>query len=238
MDEINNLIILAQNGNKKAREKLISDNIGLIWSIVKKFSNRGYELEDLFQIGAIGLLKCIDKFDNNFKVKFSTYAVPMIIGEIKRFLRDDGLIKISRPIKEIGNKIKYIQENFFKKNGYQPTLKDLEHELNIPREDLIIALDANKNIESIYNKISQSDGSTCFLLDKLKFDDQENLRTVNKIAIHSVMKNKLNDLERKLIEQRYFLDKTQSEVAKNLNLSQVQVSRFEKKILNKLRQNM
>lgn len=238
MDEINNLIILAQNGNKKAREKLISDNTGLIWSIVKKFSNRGYELEDLFQIGAIGLLKCINKFDNNFKVKFSTYAVPMIIGEIKRFLRDDGLIKISRPIKEIGNKIRYIQENFVKKNGYQPTLKDLEHELNIPREDLIIAMDANKNIESIYNKISQSDGSTCFLLDKLKFYDQENLRTVNKIAIHSVMKNKLNDLERKLIEQRYFLDKTQSEVAKNLNLSQVQVSRLEKKILNKLRQNM
>lgn len=237
MDEINNLIVLAQNGDKNAKEKLILDNKGLIWSIVKKFSNRGYELEDLFQIGVIGLLKCINKFDNKFNVKFSTYAVPMIIGEIKRFLRDDGLIKISRPIKEIAGKIRYAQENFLKKYGRQATLNDLANELNISLEELIIAMDANKNVESIYQTINQSDGSTCFLLDKLNSKDNGHSKIINKIAIHSVIE-KLDYIEKEIIKQRYFFDKTQSEVAKKLNLSQVQVSRLEKKILNKIRQNM
>ena len=234
MDDVKNLIRLAQNGDKSAKEKLISDNKGLIWSIVKRFSNRGYELEDLFQIGTIGLLKCIDKFDNDYDVKFSTYAVPMIMGEIKRFLRDDGLIKISRPIKEISNKIKYAQENFFKNTGTMPTLNDLSNELNIPIEDLIIAMDSNKNIESIYKTIDQPDGSVSYLIDKIKYDDQANSRLIDKIVINSLI-NKLESTEREIIIQRYFYDKTQAQVAKKLNISQVQVSRLEKKILNKLR---
>lgn len=237
MDEVKNLIKLAQTGDKSAKEKLIFDNTGLIWSIVKRFANRGYELEDLFQIGAIGLLKCIDKFDNDYDVKFSTYAVPMIMGEIKRFLRDDGLIKVSRPIKEISNKIKYAQENFFKNTGSLPTLNDLSNELNIPVEDLIIAMDSNKNIESIYKTISQPDGSVSYLIDKIKCDDQTNTKLIDKIVINSLI-NKLDSMEKEIIVQRYFCDKTQSQVAKKLNISQVQVSRLEKKILNKLRKDL
>ena len=237
MNDVRDLIKLAQNGDKSAKEKLIFDNKGLIWSIVKRFSNRGYELEDLFQIGTIGLLKCIDKFDNDYDVKFSTYAVPMIMGEIKRFLRDDGLIKISRPIKEISNKIKYAQENFFKSTGNLPTLNDLSNELNIPVEDLIIAMDSNKNIESIYKTIDQPDGSVSYLIDKIKCDDQTNSKLIDKIVINSLI-NKLESTEKEIIIQRYFYDKTQAQVAKKLNISQVQVSRLEKKILDKLRKGL
>lgn len=235
MEETKKLIVLAQNGDKSAKEKLIRENTGLIWSIVKKFSNRGYELDDLFQIGAIGLLKCIDKFNNNYGVKFSTYAVPMIMGEIKRFLRDDGLIKISRPIKEISKKIKYVQENFFKRTGNFPTLNDLADELKISYEELLIAMDSNKNVESIYKTIRQPDGNTTYLIDKIKYD--EHSRIIDQITVNDII-NKLEDAEKEIILQRYFYDQTQSQIAKKLNISQVQVSRLEKKILLKMKKNL
>lgn len=236
MDKTKKMIELAQNGDKSAKEKLISENTGLIRSIVKRFSNRGYELEDLFQIGAIGLLKCIDKFDISYNVKFSTYAVPMIIGEIKRFLRDDGLIKISRPIKEISIKIKYAQENFFKRTGKLPTLNDLSQELQIKQEELLIAMDSKRTIESIYKTINQADGSVSYLIDKIKCDDQNNSHIIDKITVNNII-NKLDNAEKEIITQRYFYDKTQAQVAKKLNISQVQVSRLEKKILMKMRKN-
>lgn len=236
MDETKKMIELAQNGDKSAKEKLISENTGLIRSIVKRFSNRGYELEDLFQIGAIGLLKCIDKFDISYDVKFSTYAVPMIVGEIKRFLRDDGLIKISRPIKEISIKIKYAQENFFKRTGKLPTLNDLSQELQIKQEELLIAMDSKRTIESIYKTINQADGSVSYLIDKIKCDDQNNSHIIDKITVNDII-NKLDNAEKEIITQRYFYDKTQAQVAKKLNISQVQVSRLEKKILMKMRKN-
>lgn len=235
MDKTKDLIIRAQNGDKKAKEKLVSENIGLVWSIVKRFSNRGYELDDLYQIGSIGLLKCIDKFDVNYNVKFSTYAVPMIIGEIKRFLRDDGMIKISRPLKEISIKIKRAEENFINQNNRSPTLKELSDYLNISQEELLMAMDANKNIESIYQTANQSDNDNFSIIDKIKTEDTS-AKIINKIALNDII-NKLDANEKEIIIQRYFCDKTQTEIAKKLQMSQVQVSRLEKKILLKMRKN-
>lgn len=235
MDETKQLILLAQNGNAEAKDKLISQNTGLIWSIAKRFLNRGYELEDLYQIGALGLLKCIDKFDIGYDVKFSTYAVPMIMGEIKRFLRDDGMIKIARPLKEISIKARRAQENFIKENGKSPTIKELAKILDTDQDELIMALDSNRNIESIYQTITQSDGSTTFLIDKIKCADS-NSDIIDKIAVSDII-NKLDESEREIIVQRYFNDKTQTEIASLLNISQVQVSRMEKKILMKMRKN-
>lgn len=235
MDETKQLILLAQNGDAEAKDKLISQNTGLIWSIAKRFLNRGYELEDLYQIGALGLLKCIDKFDIGYDVKFSTYAVPMIMGEIKRFLRDDGMIKIARPLKEISIKARRAQENFIKENGKSPTIKELAKILDTDQDELIMALDSNRNIESIYQTITQSDGSTTFLIDKIKCADS-NSDIIDKIAVSDII-NKLDESEREIIVQRYFNDKTQTEIASLLNISQVQVSRMEKKILMKMRKN-
>lgn len=236
MDETKKLIMLAQKGDKFAKERLVTENEGLIWSIVKRFSNRGYEIDDLYQIGAIGLLKCIEKFDISYDVKFSTYAVPMIMGEIKRFLRDDGMIKISRPFKEICVKAKHAQENFIKCNGKSPTINELANELKISHEELLMALESNKSIESIYQTINQTDGSSFFLIDKIKCKDSENSNIIDKIALNDII-NKLEDAEKEIIIQRYFCDKTQSQIAKKLNISQVQVSRLEKKILMKMREH-
>ncbi len=234
MEDIFELINRSQNGDKEATAKIVEDNQGLVWSVVKKFAGRGLEFDDLYQIGVIGLIKCIEKFDNSFEVKFSTYAVPMIMGEIRRFLRDDGMIKISRPIKELSIKIKYAKDEFTREKGVMPTIDELANMLNVSNEDVILALDVTRDVESLYQSANKSDGSTVYLLDKVpsKNDDEEKI--IDNLALNQVIE-RLPDKEREIIKLRYFQDKTQCEVAKIIGVSQVQVSRLEKKVLLTMR---
>lgn len=233
MDETLELIKKSQEGDNFATETLIKNNVGLIWNIVKKFYNRGYEPDDLFQIGSIGLLRCIQKFDAvNYNVKFSTYAVPMIIGEIKRFLRDDGMIKISRPLKELAIKAKYAEESYMKRMGAQPTVKELAAELNVAVEELIMAMDSSREVEYLYQTVNNSDA---FLIDKLSAtQNKSDSKVIDVIALKEVLE-KLTKKERQIIVLRYFKDKTQTEIAKRLGISQVQVSRIEKKVLQEMK---
>ncbi|MCL2355650.1 MAG: RNA polymerase sporulation sigma factor SigF [Defluviitaleaceae bacterium] len=231
------LIARAQAGDNDAAEQLIRDNSGLIWSVVKKFAKRGYEPDDLYQIGAIGLLKCIRKFDTSFEVKFSTYAIPMIIGEIKRFLRDDGIIKVSRPMKELATKARYATEALTAKFGRQPTLSELAEEIGAETEDLIIATEAAHDVESLHATIYQGDGSPIFLIDKIAQADDDSEKKINIIALKQLI-SRLKPKERQVIILRYFRDKTQTEVAKAIGVSQVQVSRIEKKVLQSLKKGL
>ena len=233
--DILELIKLAQNGDKNATEMIIEQNTGLIWSVVRRFLNRGYDADDLYQIGSIGLLKCIKKFDINFDVKFSTYAVPMIMGEIKRFLRDDGLIKVSRPLKEIATKAKYMRDVLTKQNDEEPTISELAIAIDVSLEDLIVALDADKEIESLYSTVYQSDGKSVYLIDKLELKNDNQEKIVDNIVLKDIIEN-LEPRERDIITLRYFEDKTQSQVAKIIGVSQVQVSRIEKRVLAKIRE--
>ena len=236
MDSTLALIARAQAGDDDAAEQLIKENSGLIWSVVKKFAKRGYEQDDLYQIGAIGLLKCIRKFDTSFEVKFSTYAVPMIIGEIKRFLRDDGMIKVSRPMKELATKARYITEMLTAKLGRQPTINELAAELDVTTEELNVAMEAGLEVESLYTTIYQGDGSPIFLIDKVaqSGDGSDQDQAVNILALKQLI-DRLKPRERQVIILRYFQDKTQMEVAKTIGVSQVQVSRIEKKVLQALK---
>ena len=231
------LIKLSQEGDKAARDRVVMENVGLVWSIVRRFANRGHEMEDLFQIGSIGLIKAIDKFDYSFEVKFSTYAVPMITGEIKRFLRDDGMIKVSRSLKETATKIRAVREQFGNKYGREPTLEEIEEELNIARDEIVMALDTGAEVESLYKTIYQGDGNPIYLIDKLIETNDESEKLVDKLALREVIAT-LNEKEQEIIRLRYFKDRTQTDIAKELGISQVQVSRMEKRILKILREKM
>lgn len=234
------LIELAHKGDKKARDLLVQENIGLVWSIVKRFYGRGYEADDLFQIGCIGLIKAVDKFDNSFDVQFSTYAVPLIMGEIKRFIRDDGLVKISRTIKENNWKIKKASRELMQKYGREPTIEEISSETGIETEDIVQAMEAVSDVESIYKSVYQNDGSEIYLIDRIKFDDshRENVeKMINNMVVWQALEE-LSEIERKVIIMRYFQDKTQTEIAKKLGISQVQVSRMEKKILFNLKKKI
>lgn len=232
MDETKKLIALAQSGDSAAKEQLIVENSGLIWSIVRKFLGRGYDAEDLFQIGAIGLIKCIDKFDMAYDVKFSTYAVPMIMGEIRRFMRDDGMIKVSRPLKELAGRAKYARESLTAKNGCEPTIGELAEELDVSAEELIEALDASREVESIFQTVYRSDGTPVYLIDRLSTDKADDI--TDSLALRQAL-TALEPKERKIIYLRYFRDMTQSETAKRVGISQVQVSRLEKKIISRIK---
>lgn len=237
MDNIE-LIRKSQAGNKEARDLVVMNNVGLVWSIVRRFINRGHEPDDLFQIGTIGLIKAIDKFDFSFKVKFSTYAVPMIMGEIKRYLRDDGMIKVSRSLKETSVKIKRTREKLTNKFGREPTIEEICDELNLDREDVIMALESNTEVESLNKTIYRGDGNSIYLIDKLEGNDEdESEQVVDKLTLRETIES-LDEKDKKIILLRYFQDKTQTDIAKELGISQVQVSRLEKKILAKLREKM
>jgi len=235
MDATLKLIARAQDGDNTAAEQLIKENSGLVWSVVKKFSKRGHEADDLFQIGAIGLLKCIRKFDTSYDVKFSTYAIPMIIGEIKRFLRDDGLIKVSRPMKELATKARYVQEQLMARMGRQPTINELAQELGAEVEDLVVAMEAGLDVESLHATIYQGDGSPIYLIDKVARNMDGGDKTVTVLALKQLI-GRLKPKERQVIVLRYFQDKTQVEVARAIGVSQVQVSRIEKKVLKALKE--
>jgi len=230
MYKIKELISLAQRGDENAKKQLIEENTGLVWSIVKRFANRGYEAEDLFQLGLIGLIKCIDKFDFSFNVKFSTYAVPMIMGEIKRFLRDDGPIKISRKMKELAVKAKMLEEAITKKTGKSPTVNYIAEQLDTTVEELVAALDSSREVESIYSTVYQNDGNPVYLIDKLTEKENSDEKMIDNILLRQLIEN-LPKREKEIIKLRYFEDKTQTEVAKKIGISQVQVSRIEKRLL-------
>lgn len=236
MDTIE-LILQSKQGDKTARSRVVMENVGLVWSIVRRFLGRGHEAEDLFQIGSIGLMKAIDKFDTSFEVKFSTYAVPMITGEIKRFLRDDGMIKVSRSLKETAGKIRIVREQLENRNGREPTIEEIGEVLQLAKEEIVLALESGAEVESLYKTIYQGDGNSVYLIDKIDQEENENETLINHLALQEVIKS-LGEKEKEIIELRYFGEKTQSEIAKKLGISQVQVSRLEKKILKEMREKM
>lgn len=231
------LIKLSKEGDKEARDRVVTENVGLVWSIVRRFANRGHEMEDLFQIGSIGLIKAIDKFDASYEVKFSTYAVPMITGEIKRFLRDDGMIKVSRSLKETATKIRMVRERYGNAYGREPTIEEIEDELNIARDEVVMALETGAEVESLYKTIYQGDGSPIYLIDKLAETKDESENLVDRLALKEIIAS-LDEKEQEIIRLRYFKDRTQTDIAKELGISQVQVSRMEKRILKIMREKL
>lgn len=227
----------AHEGDKEARDLLVTENLGLIWSIVRRFAGRGYEMEDLFQIGTIGLMKAIDKFDLSMEVKLSTYAVPMIMGEIRRFLRDDGMLKVSRPIKELAAKAGMAREKLEFSLGREPTLDEIANAVGASREEVAVSLEAGAEVESIYRPVSKEDEGGSCLLDKLAEPSSENEEILNRLVLENLIRD-LNPQERQVIMGRYFENRTQTAIAETLGISQVQVSRMEKKILREMREKL
>lgn len=232
-DTTYSLILAAQNGNAEATEKLIEENMGLVMSVAKRFYTRGYDKDDINQLGAMGLLRAVKNFDTSLNVKFSTYAVPMIMGEIKRFLRDDGPLKVSRDIKRTAAQITYFIESEKAKNGISPGINDIADALGITVDEVLRAQDATRPPDSIFSE--RNDGDTK-LVDYIK-DSSDESNLLAKIDIKSAL-SQLSERERTIIIMRYFLDKTQSDIAKRLGISQVQVSRLEKKILTQLKSSL
>ena len=226
-----NSIKRAQDGDKFEMDRLIRENNGLIWSIVKRFMNRGYEVEDLYQIGCIGFIKSIKRFDTNFEVKLSTYSVPYILGEIKRFIRDDGPIKVSRSIKELNTKINELKRHYLL-NGKEITLEQICKELKIQKEDAIIAMESTNAVESMdaATNAENKEGKQMTIFDKISTGKNEEEIITNRMVV-----NELHDRDKEIILLRFFKEKTQTEVAKILGISQVQVSRIERKILNEMK---
>lgn len=232
--QLSDVIIRAQSGDKAARDKLVEDNIGLVWSIVKRYTGRGYEVDDLFQIGSIGLIKAIDKFDLSFNVKFSTYAIPMIQGEIKRFLRDDGIVKVSRIAKENNWKIKKVVMAFEKKYAKEPTIDEISKLTGLDKSDIIFSMETDITIDSINRTLYENDGHEVYLIDSINNGFDEIEKIVDNMVLEKVI-NILNEEEKNIIKMRYYEGKTQTQIADMMGMSQVQVSRYEKKIIERLR---
>ena len=225
----------AQNGDKAAMEKLIDNNNGLIWSIVKRFKNRGYEIDDLYQIAVLGFIKAIKKFDTSFAVKLSTYAVPYILGELKRYVQTEGPIKISRSIKELLYKISETQKEFLKQ-GKELSIEEMSKEIGVPKEEIVIALESKVPVNSIYENDSGEDDNLN-ILDRLSSGIDEQNLIINKIAIGDLIKD-LKEREKQVILLRYFRGKTQMEVAKLIGVNQIQVSRIERNVLGKMKRKL
>lgn len=229
------LVKRAQSGDKGARDALIDKNTGLVWSVVSRFKNRNVETEDLFQIGCLGLIKAVDKFDCSFDVQFSTYAVPMILGEIRRYFRDDGVIKVSRSLKELSLKARSISERLEQNLGRPPSIKELAQALNEEPENIVLAIEASRAPESLYREYEDQEGSESRLIDRIAANPNDGeAETVERISLHIALKQ-LTNREKEIIKMRYYSGLTQQNIAERLGISQVQVSRLEKKILQLLR---
>ena len=237
MEHTEELIRRSQEGDKEAREILIEENMGLIHHVVKRFLGRGVEAEDLFQIGAIGLVKAVDRFDLSFDVRFSTYAVPMIAGEIKRFLRDDSMIKISRSLKELAIRAARLREELLMERGEEPGVEELAERLGVEPEELVQAMDGSAEVESLQKIVYQGDGEGLSLMDKVDQGKDEEETLLRQLLLEQLLSS-LEPKERRLIVLRFFHDRTQTQVAEELGMSQVQVSRLEKKILQALKKRM
>ena len=233
------IIERAQNGSKDDMTKLVEDNNGLIWSIVRRFSGRGFEIDDLYQIGCIGFIKSIQRFDTSFEVRLSTYAVPYILGEIKRYIRDDGPIKVSRSIKELNVKIVELQKEYYNKYGKEITLEEISKELRISKEEITMALDSTRPVDSIEDAQYRDNKTdkTVSILEQLSTGKDEQTEIINKIAIKNLI-SELGEKEKEIIMLRYYKQKTQMQVSKILGITQVQVSRIERKILDDMKRKL
>ena len=227
----------AQSGSNEAMENLIKNNQGLIWNIVKRFSGRNYEIEDLYQIGCLGFIKAIRRFDTNFEVQVSTYAVPYILGEIKKYIRDDGIVKVSRSVKELGIKVKQLQNEYLKKNKEEISIQEIAKELNVDKEEVIFAIEAQRPVESIYQEEQGDEKNKRELISKIPSNNNQENNIVNNMALAQIIEN-LDSRERQIIILRFYRDKTQTQVGKMLGISQVQVSRIEKNVLSKIKQKL
>lgn len=232
-------IIKAQKGDKEIMTSLVNNNMGLVYSITKRFQGRGFEMEDLNQIGTLGLIKAIKQFDTSYDVKLSTYCVPYILGEIKRYIRDDGKIKVSRSIKELGMKISVIQKEYLDKKGKEITIEEISKILKVSKEEIAVAIDAtSSNVvtsmnEPIYNKNEEK----VFVEDTIQSNKNEEVQITDKLCIEQMLKE-LDSRDREIIILRYFKENTQAQVAKILGISQVQISRIEKKVLLSMRKKL
>lgn len=227
----------AQSGSNEAMENLIKNNQGLIWNIVKRFSGRNYEIEDLYQIGCLGFIKAIRRFDTNFEVQVSTYAVPYILGEIKKYIRDDGIVKVSRSVKELGIKVKQLQNEYLKKHKEEISIQEIAKELNVDKEEVIFAIEAQRPVESIYQEEQGDEKNKRELISKIPSNNNQENNIVNNMALAQIIEN-LDSRERQIIILRFYRDKTQTQVGKMLGISQVQVSRIEKNVLSKIKQKL
>ena len=239
MSRTEELIAKAQQGDREASEALVEENSGLIWSVARRFLGRGTEADDLYQLGCLGFLKAVEGFDLGYGTQFSTYAVPKIAGEIRRFLRDDGMVKVSRSLKENGYKISRAKEVLTTELGRDPSLLELSAMTELGTEEIVMALDANRGVESIYQPVCGSDGDELLLIDQIGdqsdvYEEPEKEAVLNKMVIRQLM-DTLDETEQQIIRLRYFENKTQCEVAGILAVTQVQISRNERKILAKLR---
>ena len=229
-------IIKAQNNDEEAMTKIIKTNSGLIWSIVKIFLGRGYDKEELEQIAYIGFIKAIKRFDTTLEFKLSTYAVPYIIGEIKRFIRDDGAIKVSRSIKELSAKIGQIQNEYITKKGEEITVEELARELKVEKEEIVVALESQRTVESIDKNVYDDENGES-KISKISNQEDETTILLNKLCVEELINN-LETRDKKIILLRYYKRKTQTEVAKMLGITQVQVSRLEKRILSEMKEKI
>ena len=229
-------ILRAQNGDRDEMASLIEENNGLIWSIVKRFSGRGYEVEDLYQIGTIGFIKSIKRFDTSFDVRLSTYAVPYILGEIKRFIRDDGPIKVSRSIKELSIKILELKKEYLNKTGQEISLKEISEKLKLPKEEIAMAIESANPVDSIEEATytDNKENKSISIIDKISTGEDEQTLISNKLTVKKLIAE-LQEKEREVILLRFYKNKTQTQVSKILGISQVQVSRTERKILNNMK---
>ena len=234
MDRTLVLIGRAHQGDKAARDLLFEENTGLIYSVAKRFLGRGVEMEDLFQIGSIGLLKAVDKFDMSYDVKFSTYAVPMIIGEIRRYLRDNNSIRVSRSLRDIAYKTIYTRENYMRQHLKEPTIAEIAYEIGIDKEMIVYAMDAIQSPVSLFEPVYSEGGDTLYVMDQIS--DKKNLEEnwVEDLSLGEAMK-RLPERERHIIDLRFFEGKTQTEVAEEIHISQAQVSRLEKNALKTMK---
>ena len=234
MDDTKELILRAHNGDKAARDKLVLENIGLVYSVSRRFSGRGYELEDINQIGTIGLIKAIDKFDDSFDVRFSTYAVPMIIGEIRRYLRDNNSIRVSRSLRDTAYKALCAREQLTRLHAKEPTIMEIAQEIGISGEDITYALDAIQTPVSLYEPVFTDGGDPLYVMDQISDQKNKEDHWLENLSLREAM-NRLNQREKHIIEMRFYEGRTQMEVADEIGISQAQVSRLEKNALKTMK---
>ncbi|MDG4655845.1 RNA polymerase sporulation sigma factor SigG [Ectobacillus antri] len=232
-DEMRKLFQEMQSGETSAREKLVNGNLRLVLSVIQRFNNRGEFVDDLFQVGCIGLMKSIDNFDLSQNVKFSTYAVPMIIGEIRRYLRDNNPIRVSRSLRDIAYKALQVREKLIAEHSKEPTAADIAKVLGVTHEEIVFALDAIQDPVSLFEPIYNDGGDPIFVMDQLSDDRQRDEQWVEELALKEGMK-RLNDREKMIIRKRFFQGKTQMEVAEEIGISQAQVSRLEKSAIKQM----
>lgn len=227
------LLRRVRQGDTQAREKLIYGNLRLVLSVVQKFTNRGENLDDLFQVGCIGLMKAIDNFNPDLDVRFSTYGVPMIIGEIRRFLRDNNAIRVSRSMRDTAYKAMQAKENFINQHNREPTVEEIAQEMGCRKEDVVLALEAIVDPVSLYEPVYSDGGDTIYVMDQVG-DSSDDLDWLDEICIRDAIKN-LNDREKRILSLRFLRGRTQMEVAREVGISQAQVSRLEKGALGKIK---